>query len=255
MKGFLCAIALWSGAAAGPALNAPQRTSIDEAIVRESDPGAAAQLTTAELREVLARRDAVVLDARPAEEFGMSHIPGAVNVSHKPGTPMSMYISDVAEVKRLVADRGRPLVVYCNGPFCGKSRRLASELVEAGYRNVRRYQLGMPGWRTMGGVAVIEAAAFRRVAELDRTAVFVDAGLERVLPLPGLIALRPEEVTRAKDDGRLPMMDHNTRIIVIAASGDRARIVAEAIAANAFHNVAYYDGRGEQLRELFQRRP
>ena len=250
MTGILCAMALWSAAAAGAVSNAPERTSIDDAIVRESNPGAAAQITTAELREVLARRDAVVLDARPAEEFGMSHIPGAVNVSQKPGTPMSMYISDVAEVMRLVADRGRPLVVYCNGPFCGKSRRLAADLVEAGYRNVRRYQLGMPGWRTMGGVAVIEAGAIRRVAERDRTAVFVDAGLERALPLPGLVALRPEEITRAKDDGRLPVMDHNTRIIVIASSGDRARTVAEAIAANAFHNVAYYDGRGEQIQEL-----
>jgi rhodanese-related sulfurtransferase len=249
VKGIVCAIALWSGAAAGQALNAPQRTSIDDAIVRESDPGAAAQMTTAELREVLARRDAVVLDARPAEEFGMSHIPGAVNVSQKPGTPMSLYISDVAEVMRLVGDRGRLLVVYCNGPFCGKSRRFAAELVEAGYRNVRRYQLGMPGWRTMGGVAAIDAAAIRRVAELDRTAVFVDAGLERALPLPGLIALRAQEVTRAKDDGRLPMTDHNTRIIVIAASGDRARMVAEAIAVNAFHNVAYYEGRGEELQQ------
>lgn len=226
-----------------------QQPVIDHAIVKEADPGRAPQITTAELREVLAKAEAVVLDARPAEEFGMSHIPGAVNVSQKPGTPTSLYISDVAEVKRLIADVGRPLVVYCNGPFCGKSRRFADELVAAGYRSVRRYQLGMPGWRLAGGVAVIEAAAVRRVARLDGTAVFVDAGLAGGERVPHMIRLGSDEVTRAKDDGRLPMHDHNTRIIVLGPMATQARAVAEAIAANAFHNVAYYQGDGSTLAQ------
>ena len=238
-------IALACTAAVTPAPAAQQQALIDHAVAHETNPGPAPQITTAELRDVLARGEAVVLDARPAEEFGISHIPGAVNVSQKAGTPMSLYISDVAEVKRLVADRERPLVVYCNGPFCGKSRRFAEELVAAGYHNVRRYQLGMPGWRTMGGVAAIERSALRRVAELDGTAVFIDAGLgDGGQPVPRMVRLRAEEVARAKDDGRLPMQDHNTRIIVLGATGAQARAVAEAVAANAFHNVAYYDGDG-----------
>jgi hypothetical protein len=43
----------------------------------------------------------------------------------------------------------------------------------------------------------------------------------------------------AKDDGRLPMEDHNTRIIVFGASPAEARAVAEAIANEAFHNVSF----------------
>jgi rhodanese-related sulfurtransferase len=234
--------------AAASASAAQQPALLDHAIVREADPGPASQITTAELREILARGDAVVLDARPAEEFGMSHIPGAVNVSQKPGTPISRYVSDVAEVTRLIPDRDRALVLYCNGPFCGKSRRFAGELLEAGYRNVRRYQLGMPGWRASGGVAAIEASAVRRVAELDRTAVFIDAGLTHSGgPVERMVRLRRNEVAQAKDDGRLPMYDHNTRIIVLAATASQARAVAEAIAANAFHNVAYYDGDGSRV--------
>lgn len=62
-----------------------------------------------------------------------------------------------------------------------------------------------------------------------------------------MVRLRAEEVTRAKDDGRLPMYDHNTRIVVLGATAAQARAVAEAIAANAFHNVAYYDGDGSTV--------
>ena len=235
--------------AASSTSGAQQQPLIDHAIVGEPDPGRAPQITTADLRDVLTRGEAVILDARPAEEFGISHIPGAVNVSQKAGTPVSLYISDVAEVVRRVPDRARALVVYCNGPFCGKSRRFAEELVAAGYRNVRRYQLGMPGWRMAGGVAAIESSAIRRVAELDGTAVFIDAGLTGSRPVASMIRLRPEEVTRAKDDGRLPMHDHNTRIIVLGAAGAQARAVAEAIAANAFHNVTYYDGDASRLSQ------
>jgi hypothetical protein len=40
------------------------------------------------------------------------------------------------------------------------------------------------------------------------------------------------------DDGRLPMDDHNTRIIVFGQDG--AQAVAEAIAQEAFSNVVYF---------------
>ena len=50
------------------------------------------------------------------------------------------------------------------------------------------------------------------------------------------------EVRLAKDDGRLPMEDHNARIFVVGDDGPAARFVAEALAREAFHNVAYYEG-------------
>jgi HEAT repeat protein len=49
-------------------------------------------------------------------------------------------------------------------------------------------------------------------------------------------------VKTAKDDGRLPMEDHNTRLIVFGRDGTQAQAVAEAIAREAFHNVAYFGG-------------
>jgi rhodanese-related sulfurtransferase len=221
-----------------------------------SEPDAATpNISTDAMGEIIRRGDSIVLDARPRLEWAISHIPTAINVAPKPGTSISLYVSDVAEIERIVGgDKQKALVLYCNGPFCGKSKRLASELVAAGYTNVRRYQLGAPVWRALGKVMVIEPEGVRYVFASDRTAAFIDAreraefslgslagarNIPRSLVLPGKDV---GEVKAAKDDGRLPMNDHNTRIIVFGSDQEQARHVAEAVAREAFHNVAFFDG-------------
>jgi rhodanese-related sulfurtransferase len=223
------------------------------------------EITTEELTAVLGEGNSVLLDTRPHREWATSHIPGAENVAPKPGVSMAFYTSDVAEVERLTGgDRSTPLVLYCNGPFCGKSKRVSGDLLAAGYTNVRRYQLGAPIWRALGGVMVIEPDGLRYVGEKDQTAVWIDArdseefqqgsitgakNLPRSLVLPGKDV---GEVKEAKDDGRLPMEDHNTRIIVFGASADQARAVAEALAREAFHNVTYFEGGVDALRGILE---
>ena len=213
------------------------------------------EISTAELQRVLGDGSAIVLDARPHLEFAISHIPGALNVAAKPGVAQAMYVSDAAEVGRLVkGNRATALVLYCNGPHCGKSKRLADELAAAGHSDVRRYQLGIPVWRALGGVTEIEADGLRHVLANDRTAVVIDvrdtaefrAGSlpnARHLPRSGVLDGKDVgEVVRAKNDGRLPMSDHNTRIIVVGSRAADARYVAEALAREAFHNVSFYRG-------------
>ena len=224
-------------------------------------PAKTAELSTEELQKVLVDGRTLVLDTRPFREFAVSHIPGALNVAAKPGVTASMYVSDVAEIGRLVGgDKARPLVLYCNGPFCGKSNRLAEELLAAGHTEVRRYQLGIPVWRALGGVTVTEAEGLRYVAANDRTAVFVDTreaadfsagSLPGARSIPRSLVLEGKdtgEVRKAKDDGRLPMEDHNTRLIVLGKDTAAARFVAEAIAREAFHNVSYFPGTFEAAR-------
>jgi rhodanese-related sulfurtransferase len=205
-----------------------------------------AEVSTEELRRILADKSATVFDARPHLEFAISHIPGALNVAPKAGVPMSLYVSDVAEIGRVLGDRkDAPIVVYCNGPFCGKSKRLAEELIPAGYTNVRRYQLGAPVWRALVGVMQIEPDGIRHVRESDRTAVFFDARSADEFnggTIGGARHLPKEEVVKAKDDGRLPMEDHNTRIVVFGRDAAQARAAAEEMARNAFHNVSFYAG-------------
>ena len=229
------------------------------AVVGEENPKTP-EVSTEELERLLASASVVLLDTRPHLEWALGHIPGALNVAPKPGMAMSQYTSDVTEIGRLVGgDKARPLVLYCNGPFCGKSKRVSEELLVAGYSNVRRYQLGAPVWRALGGPMVMELDGVRHVLKNDRTAVFIDARdpaefsagsvrLARNIPRSGVLPGKDVGVVKAaKDDGRLPMEDHNTRIIVFGADAQQARAVAEAITREAFHNVSYFAG---ELRAL-----
>lgn len=238
--------------------------NIHQATLMESDQKTK-EVSTEELRNILAEKSATVFDTRPFQEYAMSHIPGAVNVSAKAGVPMSLYVSDVAEIGRVMkGSKAAPIVLYCNGPFCGKSKRLASELLDAGYTNVRRYQLGIPVWRALGGVTQIQPEGLRYVIENDRTAVFIDArdtaefkadGISQARNIPQS-GLKPGkdvgEIKAAKDDGRLPMEDHNTRIIVFGKTAEQAKAVAEAIAKEAFHNVSFFDASFEQFKSALQ---
>lgn len=258
-------IGLSALALAGAATRAQAPVKIDQAILGETAPRTP-EISTEQLRQILRDRSATVFDARPAAEFAMSHIPGARNVAAKPGVEMAMYVSDIAEIGRVVGDnKGTAIVLYCNGPFCGKSSRLADELLAAGYTNVRRYQLGIPVWRALGGVTEIDGDGLQRVFAHDATAVAIDARepdafkagtlpQARNLPRSGVLEGKDVgEVRRAKDDGRLPMDDHNTRLIVVGRDAADARYVAEALAREAFHNVSYYRGTFAQASAAIRR--
>jgi rhodanese-related sulfurtransferase len=163
-------------------------------------------------------------------------------------------VADVSDIVKRVPDKAQPLIVYCNGLFCGRSERFAEELIKAGYFDVRRYQLGAPGWRALGGVMQAEKPALLRLVAQDRTAVLIDATTEPV-PKPRLrnaTSIPLQDASKAKDDGRLPMTDHNTRIFVVGDNGAQARAVAEAIVHDAFHNVTFFDGAITDLPELLE---
>ena len=218
------------------------------------------EISTEELRHILAEKSAMVFDVRPAMEFATSHIPGAVNVAQKPGTSKALYVSDVAEINRLLGDdKAKPVVLYCNGPFCGKSKRVSEDLLAAGF--TRRYQLGIPVWRALGGVTQIEPEGARYVMQNDRTTVWLDTRTAQDMakaPLSGVKRIGVEvakggkdnaAMQQAKNDGTLPIEDHNTRIIVFGDDPQTVRNVAEAIAKEAFHNVAFFGGNAADLAQ------
>src|SRR5262245_39498456 len=255
-------VAVAAGTWLGHPVNAETAKTITQATLEEPNQKTS-EVSTDELRGILADRSAVVFDARPPREYALSHIPGARNVRGQPDRPMSQYVPDASEiVGSLGGDMESPIVLYCSGPFCGRSKRLSEELLAAGFTNVRRYQLGIPVWRALGGSTQIELEGVTYVHGMDRSAVFVDARdpeefkpgtAPRAVSVPASGLERGKdvgEVRRAKDDGRLPMEDHNTRVIVFGRDGAQARAVAEAIIGEAFHNVAFYGGTFESLRRL-----
>lgn len=171
----LAAVITLGTAVAGPSLAGAQTiASIMTAQLMEPNQKTA-EVSTQELQQILAAGGTFVFDARPHLEWAISHVPGAFNVAPKPGVPMSQYVSDVNEVLRVVnTDKAAPIVLYCNGPFCGKSKRWGEELMAAGFSNVRRYQLGAPTWRALVGLMEIELDGVLYAYRQDKTAVFID---------------------------------------------------------------------------------
>jgi rhodanese-related sulfurtransferase len=232
--------------------NVSNLPSIFDGIVNK--PADSPEISTAEFQKALDDGSAIVLDARPYDEYAVSHIPGALTVPGKPGTTPALYVADVTDIAKRIPDKAKRLIVYCNGLFCGRSERFAEELIKTGYLNVRRYQLGAPGWRALGGVMQLEKPALLRLVAQDKTAVLIDATTE-----PGsrprlrdAISIPLRDASKAKDDGRLPMTDHNMRIFVVGDNGAEARAVAEAIVHDAFHNVTFFNGAITDLPELME---
>ena len=246
---FGCAPSCSTEATAEPSPAGPARSSVLDATLGDGDPSP--EISTAELQAVLRDPTVVVLDARPPAEYAVSHVPGAQNVPGKPNLPASAYTADITAVLKLVPDRKRRVVLYCNGLHCGRSKRFAAELRGNGYADVRRYQLGIPAWRALGGVTQVEKDALVSLLARDATAVLVDAREPGAQPrIANARGIPLRDAAKAKDDGRLPMTDHNTRIFVVGDNGTQARAVAEAIVHDAFHNVSFFGGGMTDLAEL-----
>jgi rhodanese-related sulfurtransferase len=198
------------------------------------------EISTEELRKILADKSAMVFDSRKYEAYAIDHIPGVINA---PG--------DVSVIDRAVqGNKEAPIVVYCNGPFCRGSKRLADKLVAAGYTNVRRYQLGIPLWRVLGGVTERELEGVRYILNGDKTAVFLDARSSEEFKkgsLPGARNFQLAEAKKPKIKARLRIKDWNTRIIAFGKDGRQARAVAEEFAKTPFHNVSYFGGTFDEL--------
>jgi rhodanese-related sulfurtransferase len=226
-------------------LSGQSQPTIADATLGEANP-VTPEISTAELKKIVAEGKVPVLDVRSAQEYAIAHIPGSVN----------HYEKEVDQITGAYPDHGTALVFYCNGPYCGKSKRLAEELVKQGYTNIRRYQLGLPVWRALGNTVQTDLAGVRYVVAGDKTAVWVDARGPQAFAkgsLPGAVNIGKGEAEAANDDGRLPKKDKGTRVIVFADSPAEARVVAEEIAHKAYWNSSYFGGRFSDLRAVAAR--
>jgi rhodanese-related sulfurtransferase len=238
---FVLVVAVAGGNVAG-AQDASQRLprpAIEQAIIGEAQ-AATPEISTQELQAILAAATVPVLDVRSAQEYAIAHIPGSINLYEK-------------EVEAIVArypDKATALVLYCNGPYCGKSKRLSAELVKKGYTGVRRYQLGLPVWRALGHTVQTDLRGFEYIFANDRTAVFVDARGREAFnagTIPGAVSILRGEAETANEDGRLPHRDKGARVVVFGRDARDARAVAEEVARKAYWNSSYFGGSFEDL--------
>jgi rhodanese-related sulfurtransferase len=210
----------------------------------ESQPAAAVgvEISTDELARTLSAGNVPVIDVRPPKEFEISHIPGSVNV----------FETEIDQMMILCKDTSSGVVLYCNGPYCGKTVRVAERLSQKGCTNIKRYQHGLPVWRAFGNIAETHLPGFKYIFSSDKTAVFVDARSKEEYAagsVPAAVNLSAREIEEANQDGRLPYTDHGTRIIVFGRTINQARELAETIAHRAYWNSSYLSTTYEDLKK------
>ena len=79
-----------------------------------------------------------ILDVRPADEFDLGHIPGALNVT-------------LSDLERLLPDLDpdADIVAYCRGPYCIYAHQAVAALRKQGLK-ARRLEGGLPEWHADG---------------------------------------------------------------------------------------------------------
>jgi rhodanese-related sulfurtransferase/DNA-binding HxlR family transcriptional regulator len=99
----------------------------------ELEPVAASELLTR-----LRTGKVVLIDVRPEDEYGLGHLPGALNV------PLRELEARIPELPR-----HHEIVAYCRGPYCVLSFEAVAVLRARGFK-VRRLEEGFPEWKAAG---------------------------------------------------------------------------------------------------------
>ena len=82
--------------------------------------------------------EVILLDARDAEEYEVSHLPGAIRIGYTDFDPASL--------KGLPKDKS--IVVYCSVGY--RSEKIAERLVELGYSETKNLYGGIFAWKNEG---------------------------------------------------------------------------------------------------------
>lgn len=88
-----------------------------------------------ELLKRMRRRDVVVVDVRPTDEFEAGHIEGAQSI---PLDELEQHLDELPS--------GREVIAYCRGPFCVMAQEAVRRLQAAGL-TARRLEDGWPEWK------------------------------------------------------------------------------------------------------------
>lgn len=93
--------------------------------------------------QMAAEFDALIVDARSAELYRQSHIPGAESL------PM-MDVEELLPAFLTRVPKDRSIIAYCSGFGCPDSFDLGVRLLEEGYQDVRVFEGGYPEWHDAG---------------------------------------------------------------------------------------------------------
>lgn len=106
-------------------------------------PSGVTRISAADLRALGKKggEQFLLVDSRPVARYNEGHLPNAVSI------PLDALEKEGE--KLLPADRGTTLVFYCGGLSCGLSPKSAAIAVKLGFKDVRMFPEGEPGWKKL----------------------------------------------------------------------------------------------------------
>jgi len=118
-----------------------------------------------EVLDFISKKKGLFIDARLANWYERSAIPGAVNI------PFKYFLSDADEQEQVLKDLGgaydksgewdfsnaKTILLYCNGAWCGQSPTAINALIEVGYpeSKMKYYRGGMQAWQLLGLTTIV----------------------------------------------------------------------------------------------------
>jgi rhodanese-related sulfurtransferase len=141
MKPFLYAACLATAAVfATPALAQETPATLD-----------GVKIVTAEQARDLGAKGAALIDTRTANEFAEKTAKGAINVPYGEKSAKDTKFdksADKFDLAKLPADKGAPVIFFCNSGTCWKSYKASVVARDAGYKQVGWFRGGMPEWNS-----------------------------------------------------------------------------------------------------------
>ncbi len=101
----------------------------------------------------------VLIDARPQKFYNQGTIPSSINIPFslsKDKKAIDGILSVLGMKKRSSgkwdSSKAVDILVYCNGPWCAKSKQLITALVKKGYptKKIQYYRGGFQMWKSLG---------------------------------------------------------------------------------------------------------
>lgn len=92
-----------------------------------------------QLRQLVSRQQAILLDARIPSEYEAGHLPSAMLL------PFDLLYDYEQQISKLPKDKW--LICYCDGPPCDLGELLAKELLLRDFQKVAVYQDGLNDWK------------------------------------------------------------------------------------------------------------
>ena len=119
---------------------------------REVERGGYKVVTTQELKSWIdQKKDMLVVDTMPPDNFKKQHIPSAVNFELQRPELTQMSDKMRADLEKLLGpDKGQTIVFYCGFTDCERSHNGAMWATKFGYKNAYRQPAGIKGWLEAG---------------------------------------------------------------------------------------------------------